>query len=250
MQAGDAVRTYKTRKGRVTGTQADALTRLWPSFGVDVDSRRLDLPALFGRTAPVVLEVGSGMGETTARLAAAQPERDVLAVEVHVPGIGNLLKLVEAAGLTNVRVAEGDALVVLRSMLSDRSLDEVRIYFPDPWPKSRHAKRRLVHSEFAELAAGRLGVGGRLHVVTDWTAYAEQVLEVVTGCPALSGGVVPRPAWRPVTRFEQRALDAGRPVVDIVAVRARGAGSSFPQPGPAPLGGCRTATSSTCSVIG
>lgn len=215
-----AVRSYKLRRGRLTGTQADALTRLWPLLGVDVDGRPLDLPVLFGRTAPVVLEIGCGMGEATALLATDDPDRDVLAVEVHSPGLGNLLKLVEVQSLTNVRVAEGDAGVLLRTMLLPASLDEVRILFPDPWPKSRHRKRRLVQPEFAELAAGRLRVGGRLHVATDWPAYAEQVLEVVTGCPALSGGVVPRPAWRPVTRFEQRALDAGRPVVDIVAVRA------------------------------
>lgn len=219
VEPGDSVRTYKTRTGRVTGSQTNALTRLWSVWGVDVDARPLDLAALFGRTAPVVLEVGSGMGETTARLAAAQPERDVLAVEVHVPGIGNLLKLIEAGALANVRVAEGDALVVLRSMLPAGSLDEVRIFFPDPWPKSRHAKRRLLRADVVDLVASRLRPGGVLHVATDWPAYGVQVAAVVAACPLLAGGPVSRPTHRPVTRFEQQGLDAGRPALDVVAVR-------------------------------
>lgn len=213
------VRTYKTRKGRVTSTQAQALAGLWPMFGIDVDGRRLDLPAVFGRTAPVVLEIGCGMGETTARLAAADPARDVLAVDVHTPGLGNLLKLIEQLRLTNVRVAEGDATVVLREMLAPGSLDEVRVLFPDPWPKSRHRKRRLAQPSFAALVADRLRPGGRLHVATDSPPYAAQVLAAVATCPDLDGHVVPRPAARPVTGYEQRAVDAGRPVVDVVAVR-------------------------------
>ena len=213
------VRSYKLRRGRLRPGHADALQRLRPLLGVEVDGRPLDVAAVFGRTAPLVLEIGSGMGEATAAMAAADPRRDVLAVEVHTPGVGNLLRLVEAAGLENVRVAEGDALVVLRDMLTPASLDEVRVLFPDPWPKARHVKRRLVQPAFAGLVAERLRVGGRLHVATDWPDYAEQVLDVLATTPGLEGGVVPRPAERPVTRFEQRALDAGRPVTDVVAVR-------------------------------
>jgi tRNA (guanine-N7-)-methyltransferase len=151
-------------------------------------------------------------------MAAADPARDVLAVEVHTPGVANLLRLAEAQGLRNVRVAEGDALVVLRDMLAPGSLAEVRVLFPDPWPKSRHHKRRLVSPGFAALVAQRLAPGGRLHVATDWAHYAEQVLQVVAAEPGLAGGVVARPD-RPVTRYEQRALEAGRAVVDVVAVR-------------------------------
>ena len=212
------MRTYKTRKGRVTGTQADALERLWPSYGVAVTGPPLDLAELFGRQAPVVVEIGFGMGETTARMAAAEPGHDLLAVDVHTPGMGNLLKLVEARGLTNVRVADGDALVLLRNRVPPATLLEVRAFFPDPWPKARHAKRRLVSPAFCDLVASRLVPGGRLHVATDWPAYGAQVLAVVGGHPRFE--VVSRERGeRPVTRFEQQGLDAGRAAHDVVAVR-------------------------------
>ena len=196
----------------------DALARLGPTLAVAVDGAPLDLATLFGRQAPVVLEIGSGTGEVTAALAAADPARDVLAVEVHTPGLANLMHLAQDAGLTNVRVAEGDAVLLLRDMLAPGALAEVRVLFPDPWPKSRHHKRRLVTPAFAALVAARLAPGGRLHVATDWPDYAAQVLSVLAGCPELRAAVVPRPA-RPVTRFEQRARDAGRPVTDVLAVR-------------------------------
>lgn len=212
------VRTYKPRRGRLTGTQADALTRLWPAYGLDVDGRPIDPVAVWGRVAPLVLEIGSGMGETTARMAAADPGRDVLAVEVHTPGLGNLLKLVEAGGLSHVRVAEGDALVVLEDMLGPGGLDEVRAYFPDPWPKAKHHKRRLVTPAFAALVHDRLAPGGRLHVATDWEPYAAVVRDVLERSP-LRVVSTERPAHRPTTRFEQQGLDAGRRSYDVVAVR-------------------------------
>ena len=161
------VRTYKRRAGRVTVTQRDALDQLWPRFGLVVDGAPLDLPALFGRSAPVVLEIGFGMGEATAALAVAEPERDILAVDVHTPGHGGLLKLLDAADLTNVRVVDGDARPLLESMLASQSLTGVRVFFPDPWPKQRHLKRRLVDDAFADLVADRLVDGGFLHVATD-----------------------------------------------------------------------------------
>ena len=219
-----AVRTYKPRRGRVTGTQAAALARSWARLGVRIpfDEREaagLELAALFGRRAPVVLEIGSGMGEATAAMAAADPARDVLAVDVHTPGLGNLVKLIEAAGLTNVRVAEGDALVLLRCMLGPGSLAEVRAFFPDPWPKARHAKRRLVTPAFADLVASRLSSGGRVHIATDWEPYAATIRSVVGSHPAfrLLDSAAPDP--RPVTRFERQAVAAGRRIADIVAVR-------------------------------
>lgn len=218
MQAGDAVRTYKTRKGRVTASQADALARLWPAYGVDPGGTTLDLALVFGRSAPTVLEIGFGMGETTARMAAAEPAHNLLAVDVHTPGAGNLLRLVEAGRLSNVRVIDGDAVVVLRDLLPPASLQEVRVFFPDPWPKSRHAKRRLLSAEFCELVAARLRPGGRLHVATDWPAYAEQALAVLDASAHLSVVSHERGA-RPVTRFEQQGLDAGRAPYDVVAVR-------------------------------
>jgi tRNA (guanine-N7-)-methyltransferase len=214
----EPVRTYKVRR-RVTAGQAEALERLLPRFGVDA-AAPFDARAVYGRRAPLVLEVGSGMGEATAAMAAADPGRDVLAVEVHTPGLGNLLRLVEAAGLTNVRVLEADAREVLADLLPPGSLDELRIFFPDPWPKSRHAKRRLVTPGLLDLAATRLRPGGRLHVATDWPEYAEQVLRLLQEHPAYED-VHGERGSRPVTRFEQRGRDAGRPVSDVVArVRA------------------------------
>jgi len=209
-----SVRTYKMRR-RVTTGQADALGRLLPRFGVDPD-RPFDAAAVFGRVAPLVLEIGSGMGEATAAMAAADPARDVLAVEVHTPGLGNLLRLVEAAGLRNVRVLEADAREVLATLLPAGCLDELRIFFPDPWPKPRHAKRRLVTPGLLDLAASRLRPGGRLHVATDWPDYAEQVLHLVRSHPSYQRVHADR-GNRPVTRFEQRGRDAGRPVHDLVA---------------------------------
>lgn len=210
----DGVRSFALRRGRVTAAQADALARLWPVWGVEVDGRPLDLPALFGRVAPVVLEVGSGMGEATALAAAADPGRDVLACELHTPGIGALLRRAEDAGLTNVRVADGDAVLVLREMVGTGALDEVRVLFPDPWPKTRHAKRRLVDDAFVALVASRLRPGGLLHVATDASAYARAVEQVLDRCPDL---VRVDPPARPRTRFEGRGTAAGRAVDDLAA---------------------------------
>jgi tRNA (guanine-N7-)-methyltransferase len=212
----EPVRTYKVRR-RVTTGQAGALLRLLPVYGADPRSPFV-AAAVFGRTAPLVLEIGSGMGEATAAMAAADPARDVLAVEVHTPGLGSLLRLLERADLRNVRVLEADAREVLADLLAPASLDEVRTFFPDPWPKARHAKRRLLRPEFADLVASRLRPGGRLHVATDWDSYAAQALSVLQAHPAYE--VVSRErGGRPVTRFEARGLEAGRTVHDVVARR-------------------------------
>lgn len=216
MERGDAVRTWKART-RTSPGQVALLDRLRPVWGVDPE-RPFVPAAVFGRTAPLVLEIGSGTGEATATLAAADPDRDVLAVEVHTPGVAALLRQVEERGLTNVRVAEADGLQVLQDLVADGTLDEVRVFFPDPWPKARHLKRRLVDARFAALIADRLRPGGRLHVATDWEAYAAQVLAVVDACPALE--LVSRERGdRPVTRFEARGTAAGRVSYDVVAVR-------------------------------
>lgn len=212
-----SVRTFKRRAGRVTVTQEDALARLWSRFGLTVDGSALDLASTFGRTAPVVLEIGFGMGEATATMAAAEPERDVLAVDVHTPGQGNLLKLIEAAELGNVRVVSGDARVLLRDMLAPSSLAAVRVFFPDPWPKARHVKRRLVTAAFADLVADRLVDGGHLHVATDMESYAAQVRQVLAAHPELR--IVDAAPWRASTKFERRGIDAGRPPHDLAAVR-------------------------------
>ncbi|MFC8847578.1 MULTISPECIES: tRNA (guanosine(46)-N7)-methyltransferase TrmB [unclassified Micromonospora] len=210
----------------MTGRQVDALDRLWSAYGLTVGDEPaaapVDLAALFGRRAPIVLEIGSGMGDATAAMAAADPGRDYLAVEVHTPGIANLLGLVEGLGLGNVRVARGDALDLLR-VLPDGSLDAVHVFFPDPWPKSRHHKRRIIQPVHVALLRSRLAPGGTLHCATDWAEYAESMRETLTADPGLvdvHGGYAPRPAHRPVTKFERRALTAGRPVVDLVHRRA------------------------------
>ena len=214
--SSEPVRTYKVRR-RVTAGQAAALDRLLPALGAD-PTRSVVARELFGRDAPLVLEIGSGMGEATLAMAQADPDRDVLAVEVHTPGLGNLLRLVETAGISNVRVLEADAREVLRDLLPPASLDEVRVFFPDPWPKSRHAKRRLVSREFADLVATRLRPGGLLHVATDWASYAELASEVLAAHPAYE--VVSRErGLRPVTRFEQRGLAEGRRAYDLVVQR-------------------------------
>ncbi|MCW2778410.1 MAG: putative methyltransferase [Frankiales bacterium] len=210
------IRTTKLRQGRVTPGQRAALDRLWPALGVEVDGRPLDLLALFGRTAPVVLEIGSGMGEATAALAALEPDRDVLACELHLPGQGSLLRRADEAGLTNVRVVAGDGVVVLRDMLGPGSLDAVRVFFPDPWPKPKHWKRRLVDDAFAALVADRLRPGGVLHVATDWAPYAAQVRRVLHACPDLAPAPPPP---RALTRFERQGVAAGRPAHDVAAVR-------------------------------
>ena len=214
MREGDPIRTFKARR-RVTPGQAEALERLRPAYGVPL-SRPFSAREVFGRTAPLVLEIGSGMGEATAAMAAADGSRDLLAVEVHTPGVAALLRRIEAEGLRNVRVAEADALDVLRDLLGPASLDEVRVFFPDPWPKARHAKRRLLSTAFADLAAGRLRPEGRLHVATDSVPYLEQTLRVLRAHPAFEVASCHR-GHRPVTRFEQQALDAGRQAHDVVA---------------------------------
>jgi len=213
----NGVRTYKRRAGRVTSTQAAALADRWAELGLEVKRRPLDLAALFGRTAPVVLEVGFGMGDATATLAARQPEWDVLAVDVHTPGQGQLLRLVTEAALTNVRVGAGDAAVLLSDMLGPGSLQAVRVFFPDPWPKARHAKRRLVTREFLDLVADRLADGGHVHIATDVAAYADQVVTAMDVQTHLHR--LPAAPWRPPTKYERRARAAGRAVWDLAAER-------------------------------
>ncbi|MEU7283603.1 tRNA (guanosine(46)-N7)-methyltransferase TrmB [Streptomyces sp. NPDC045431] len=215
------IRSFQPRRSRVTPGQADALRRLWGRWGLDIDGRRvLDLDELFDGL-PVVLEIGFGMGEATARMAADDPTTGILAVDVHTPGQGNLLALADRAGLTNVRVANGDAIILLREMLAPDALDGVRVYFPDPWPKKRHHKRRLIQPEFLTLAASRMKPGAVLHCATDWEPYAEQMLDVLSAHPDFEntqadGGYAPRPAFRPLTRFEGQGLDKGHVVHDLL----------------------------------
>ncbi|WP_443042148.1 tRNA (guanosine(46)-N7)-methyltransferase TrmB [Streptomyces sp. B21-105] len=221
------IRSFQPRRSRVTAGQADALQRLWAKWGLDIDGRPVDLAELFGAgDRPVVLEIGFGMGEATAQMAAADPGTDILAVDVHTPGQGNLLSLADRNALSNVRVANGDAIILLREMLPADSLDGLRVYFPDPWPKKRHHKRRLIQPEFLDLAATRLKPGALVHCATDWEPYAEQMLEVLTAHPDFEntradGGFAPRPGFRPLTRFEGQGLDKGHVVNDLLFRRVQ-----------------------------
>ena len=207
------VRSYVLRQGRVTAAQERALAELMPAYGVAYRDEILDPRAVFGRKAPLVLEIGSGMGETTARIAAERPETDFIAVEVHGPGVGSLLKQIAAAGLRNLRIVRHDALEVLEHMVADGALAGIHLFFPDPWPKKRHHKRRLVQPAFAALAARKLAPGGILHVATDWEDYAGQIREVLQASPEL---VTAPAAARPSTKFELRGLKLGHKVHDIV----------------------------------
>ncbi len=209
--------SFKRRGSRITSGQAAARGRLWATYGGLVDGAPLDLPAWFGRTAPVVLEIGFGMGEATAEQAAAEPDRDLLAVDVHQPGQGALLRKIERRGLDNVRVLDGDAFALVRDMLAPGSLAGVRLYFPDPWPKRRHWKRRLVTAEFLDLLADALASGGVLHLATDWAHYAGQVRALLGEHSAYD--VLDVAPWRPRTRFERQGIAAGRLSVDVAAVR-------------------------------
>lgn len=207
------IRTYKPRRGRVTPRQAAALSAATDRL-VALDEEPLDLVALFdGR--PVILDIGFGTGAATAQMAQDDPGSGILAVDVHTPGIGDLLGLVDELGLVNVRVIEGDALTVLRTMIGPASLDGVRTFFPDPWPKARHHKRRLVTADNATLIASRTRVGGWWHLATDWEPYADWIREVLDAHPMWTGGVIPRPQWRPVTRYEATGLRHDRTVTDL-----------------------------------
>jgi tRNA (guanine-N7-)-methyltransferase len=210
------IRTFHPRRGRMSSRHTDAHAALWPRFGLivtDGDRTPLDLAGLFGGPAPVVLEIGFGMGDATAAMAAADPERGYLAVEVHTPGIGNLLALVGELGLTNVRVAEGDAMELVHR-IGPGALDAVHVFFPDPWPKARHHKRRLIQPANVALLRERLRPGGVLHCATDWPEYAVAMAETLDADPGLRR-LPAAPHGRPETKFERRGSAAGRPITDL-----------------------------------
>ena len=213
------IRSYVLRQGRFSPAQQRAYAELMPRYGVAYSARPLEFAALFGRKAPVVVEVGFGMGETTTRIAAENPDTDFLGIEVHAPGVGSLLRQVGEAGLENVRIVQHDAVEVMREMVPPESAAAIHVFFPDPWPKKRHHKRRLLKPAFVSLAASRLAPGGIFHAATDWEEYAHEVLAVFSATPELENtaqGFAPRPATRPETKFERRGLKLGHGVWDIV----------------------------------
>jgi tRNA (guanine-N7-)-methyltransferase len=213
------IRSFVLRQGRVSNAQRRAHEILMPKYGIPFSEKRLDLDQIFGRSAPRFLEIGFGMGETTALIAKANPKNDYLAVEVHTPGVGSLLKQIEELGLTNLRIIQHDVVEVLNHALPPECLDGVHIFFPDPWPKARHHKRRLIQSEFISLLCRYLKPGGYVHAATDWEDYAQQILEVLSGEPQLintAADYATRPEYRPLTKFEQRGLRLGHGVWDVV----------------------------------
>ena len=213
------VRSFVLRQGRVSNAQQRAWDTLFPRFGIAYSGRPIDVRAIFGRVAPLFLEIGSGMGETSVAIAQAHPQNDYIAVEVHLPGVGSLLKAIDEAGLGNLRVIRHDAVDVLEKMIPDGSLSGLHVFFPDPWPKKRHNKRRLIQPPLVALAARKLAPGGYLHLATDWEPYAEHMLAVLSAEPLLenpSGGYAQRPAYRPQTKFESRGLKLGHAVRDLV----------------------------------
>jgi tRNA (guanine-N7-)-methyltransferase len=218
------IRSYVLRQGRVSPAQQRAVETLLPRFGIPYAANPLDLAQAFGRNAPKILEIGFGMGESTATIALAHPENDYLALEVHTPGVGNLLKLIDAQQISNIRIIRHDAVEVLRDMLADATLDGVHIFFPDPWHKAQHNKRRLIQAPFVAQLVQKLKHGGYIHVATDWQDYAEQVLAVLGAEPLLentAAGYAPRPAYRPLTKFEQRGIRLGHGVWDMVFRRRK-----------------------------
>jgi len=222
--AARPVRSFVRRGGRLTEGQKRALDELWPRFGIADGERPLEFANVFGNQHPVIAEIGFGNGEATWRMACEHPEQNFIGIEVHPPGIGRLLLALEREGIPNLRIASGDAVEWLRLRIPAASLAGVRIYFPDPWPKKRHHKRRLVQPAFVALLAARMRPGGILHLATDWVPYAAHMLEVLEASPhfdnlAPAGGYSPRPDWRPLTKYEQRGARLGHQVSDLVFAR-------------------------------
>jgi tRNA (guanine-N7-)-methyltransferase len=213
------IRSFVTRAGRLSTAQAKAIDTLGPQFCVPYVKAPFDFNQAFGRTASLILEIGFGMGGTTAAIAAGMPEKNFVGVEVHTPGVGSLLKLICEQGLTNLRLIQHDAVEVVTNMIAPASLAGVHVFFPDPWHKARHNKRRLIQGPFVNLLASRLAPGGYLHCATDWQDYAEQMLAVLGEEPMLENtadAYAPRPEYRPVTKFENRGLRLGHGVWDLV----------------------------------
>ncbi|MGZ5884496.1 MAG: tRNA (guanosine(46)-N7)-methyltransferase TrmB [Burkholderiaceae bacterium] len=216
------IRSFVTRAGRLSIAQARAIEELGPQFCIPYAKAPLDLAASFPRSAPTILEIGFGMGDTTAKIAAAMPDKNFIGVEVHTPGVGSLLKLIGEQGLTNLRLLQHDAVEVITHMIAPGSLAGAHIFFPDPWHKARHNKRRLIQPPFIELLSSRIASGGYLHCATDWQDYAEQMLVVLGAESTLQNtaeGDAPRPAYRPVTKFENRGLKLGHGVWDVVFLK-------------------------------
>lgn len=216
------IRSFVLRQGRVSVAQQRFYEAEMPKWGIPYTKKLLDFPDAFGRSTPTIMEIGCGMGETTAAIAAAHPQNSYIGIEVHTPGVGALLKEIATRELTNLRVIQHDAVEVVQDMIPEQSLAGIHVFFPDPWHKKRHNKRRLIQPGFVAELAKRLVPGGYIHCATDWEEYAQQMLEVMSGEPLLKNtaeNYAPRPAYRPLTKFEQRGVRLGHGVWDIVFKR-------------------------------
>ena len=223
MQHHRSIRSYVLRQSHMTAAQQRAIDILWPQFGLDYQERPADLNQAFGRSNPKILEIGFGMGTATAEIARRLPDNDFLAIDVHGPGVGNLLKLIDEQNIANIRVMRHDAVEVVENMLADGSLDGIHIFFPDPWHKKRHNKRRLIQAPFVAKLLPKLKSGGYIHLATDWEEYAQQMLEVLNGFPEELQNTAETyaltPAYRPETKFEARGKRLGHGVWDLVFVK-------------------------------
>jgi tRNA (guanine-N7-)-methyltransferase len=213
-------RSYRLRGVRITPAQQEARDNLWAKFGVEFQESQIDLESLFPKSQPIVMEVGYGMGEATWQIAKANPNLNYLGVEVHMPGVGKLMARLDEYELTNVRLIERDVFEALYYMVKDSSLDGVHLFFPDPWPKKRHFKRRIVNERFLNDVAAKLKPGGYLHIATDWVPYAEWIKEVFSHTNLFTGGLTERPDWRPLTRFEGQGISKDHAVNDFRFLKA------------------------------
>jgi tRNA (guanine-N7-)-methyltransferase len=210
-----SIRSYRIRGTRITGPQQSALDKYWGKYGIDYSVTPIDPAGLFPASEQIILEIGFGMGEATALIGKDFPETGFLAVEIHKPGIGKLMARIEELELSNIRIIEGDAHPILHTMIPDSSVHGVHLFFPDPWPKKRHNKRRIINAEFLKLIYPKIKDGGFFHIATDWVPYAEYIQEVFAASPLFTGGVVERPEWRPITRFEGQGITKDHQVNDL-----------------------------------
>ena len=215
------IQSFVKREGRLTKGQALAIEKYWPQYGMEFQTQPYDLAEVFGRDAPVVLEIGFGMGKSLIEMAAAEPDKNFIGIEVHTPGVGACLADAVEQNLENVRLFEYDAVEILKQSIADNSLARVQLYFPDPWHKKRHHKRRIVQPEFVQLLRSKLQTGGIFHMATDWENYAEHMLEVMSVQPGYqntseNNSYVERPDFRPLTKFEQRGQRLGHGVWDLI----------------------------------
>lgn len=218
------IRSFVRREGRLTTGQQHALDTLWPKYGIDMSETALDLGSTFGNEQPVILEIGFGNGDSLAQMAKGNPGLNYLGIEVHRPGVGHLLYLIEEQGIENLRIMSEDAVEIIKNQIPEQALTGVQLFFPDPWPKKKHHKRRIVQPDFVKLIASRLKPGGFFHMATDWENYAEHMLEVMSAAEDFEnstreGDFIPRPDTRPLTKFEQRGQRLGHGVWDLLYIR-------------------------------